>query len=117
MSCSIARGTTRRSILAITLFTLALFATIAAQGQSPLSVIITPRPDANGEPTYKATLSLASGFPDAMHLTVTYTLPPGELPISPSPSGGCLFTPGPVHLTAVCSSPTLAAGQSQDFVI
>jgi len=94
-----------------------LFATIGAQGQSPLSVIITPGTDANGEPTYKATVSLASGFPDATNLTVTYTLPPGELPISPSPSGGCLFTPGPVHLTAVCSSPTLATGQSQDFLI
>lgn len=117
MSRSIARGTTRRSILAITLFTLALFATIGAQGQSPLSVTITPGTDANGEPTYKATVSLASGSVDATNLTVTYTLPVAELPISPSPSGGCLFTPGPFHLIAVCSSPTLPAGQSQDFLI
>lgn len=118
MSRSIARGTTRRSILAITLFTLALFATIGAQGQSPLSVTITPGTDANGEPTYKATVSLASGFPNATSLTVTYTLPPMELPISPSPSGGCLFTPGPVHLVAVCTSSTaLVAGQPQDFLI
>src|SRR5262249_10134254 len=107
----------RRSSLAITLFTFALFATIGAQGQSPLSVTITPGTDANGEPSYTATVSLASGFPSAT-LTVTYTLPPAELPISPSPSGGCLFTPRPVHPPAVCSSTTpLTAGQPQDFVI
>lgn len=118
MSRSIARGTTRRSILAITLFTLALFATVNAQGPSPLSVTINPGTDANGEPTYRATVSLASGYAPATSLTVTYTLPPGELPISPSPSGGCLFTPGPVHLVAVCSSSTtLVAGTPQDFLI
>jgi uncharacterized repeat protein (TIGR01451 family) len=50
-------------------------------------------------------------------LTVTYTLPPSELPISPAPGGGCLFTPGSVHLTVVCSIPLLNPGQSHDFVI
>jgi uncharacterized repeat protein (TIGR01451 family) len=55
--------------------------------------------------------------PTATNLTVTYLLPSGELPISPTLSGGCSFTPGPVHLTAVCSIPTLLAGQSHDFTI
>jgi len=117
MSRSITRVITRGTKLALVMCTLALFATIGAHGQAQLSVSITPGTDANGEPTYKATVSDASGSVAATNLTVTYTLPVGELPISPSPSGGCLFTPGPFHLTAVCSSPTLAAGQSQDFLI
>lgn len=118
MSHSNARAITRASILAITLFTLAVCAASGAYGQASLSVTITPGTDVNGEPTYEATVSNALGSVAATNLTVTFTLPVGELPISPSPSGGCLFTPGPFHLTAVCVSTTpLTAGQSQSFLI
>jgi uncharacterized repeat protein (TIGR01451 family) len=48
---------------------------------------------------------------------VTYTMPYYELPISPSPSGGCLFALGPFHLVAVCHIADLGPGQSHDFVI
>jgi uncharacterized repeat protein (TIGR01451 family) len=117
MSRTIVRARSRGSVFALVLFTLGLLATAAAHGQVPLNIGITPGTDANGEPTYKATVINASQNQTAFNVTVTFTLPSGELPISPSPSGGCLFTPGPVHLTAVCSTPTLLAGQSHDFTI
>ena len=103
-------------ILTLTLASLASLATIGAQAQTTLSIGLALGSDPNGEPTYTATVT-NGGVVDAPNLTVTYTLPVGELPISPSPSGGCLFTPGPFHLTAVCSIPNLPAGQSHDFVI
>jgi uncharacterized repeat protein (TIGR01451 family) len=99
------------------MLTLALLATTAAQAQAPLTISLTPGTDANGEPTYTATVFNSSNTIHAPHLTVTYTLPPGELPVSPSPSGGCLFTPGPVHLKVVCSTLDLGPQQTQVFVI
>ncbi len=108
---------TRGRIVTLMLFTFALMATSGAQGQASLSIGITPGTNANGEPTYTANVMAGAQGPDATNLTVTYLLPSGELPISPTLSGGCSFTPGPVHLTAVCSIPTLPAGQSHDFTI
>jgi uncharacterized repeat protein (TIGR01451 family) len=107
---------TRRCIPALILVTLSLFATSVAQAQATLTIGLTLGADVNGEPTYTATVTNTSNL-DAPNLTVTYTLPPGELPISPPPSGGCLFTPGTVNLTVVCSIANLNPNQSHDFVI
>lgn len=113
MSYSIAR----RYVIGLTMLLLPLFMTNAAAALTTLSVKLTPGTDVNGEPTYTATVQNTGAFTTS-NLTVTYTLPSGELPISPAPSGGCLFTPGPFHLTVVCTpAQQLAGGASQDFVI
>jgi uncharacterized repeat protein (TIGR01451 family) len=80
----------------------------SAYAQATLTIGLTPGTDANGEPTYTASVTNSSGT--ANNVTVTYTMPSGELPISPSPSGGCLFTPGSPHMTVVCSLGNIAAG-------
>jgi uncharacterized repeat protein (TIGR01451 family) len=106
---------TRGFCFAVSLFFVPFF-TPAALAQATLTIGLTLGSDANGEPTYTATVTNTSNL-DAPNLTVTYTLPSGELPISPSPSGGCLFTPGSPHLIVVCSIPNLNPGESHDFVI
>jgi len=110
------RVITRVCIFALTLIALTLLATTAMQAQATLAISLALGADSNGEPTYTATVTNTSNL-DAPNLTVTYTLPAAELPISPSPSGGCLFTPGSVHLTVVCSIANLNPSQSHDFVI
>jgi uncharacterized repeat protein (TIGR01451 family) len=107
----------KRCVVAFTVLILAFFAVTAAQAQVPLSITLTPGTDPNGEPTYKASVTNNSLTAHAFHLTVTYTTPFWELPISPSPSGGCLFNLTPFHLMAVCQIPDLAPQQTQDFVI
>lgn len=79
-----------------------------AYAQAALTIGLTPGTDPNGEPTYTASVSNSSGT--ANNVIVTYTMPSGELPVSPSPSGGCLFTPGLPHMTVVCSLGNIAAG-------
>src|SRR6516162_2768351 len=96
------RSITRGCILALTLITLTVFTATVSHAQATLTIGLALGADSNGEPTYTATVTNTSNL-DAPNLTVTYTLPSGELPISPSPSGGCLFTPGSVNLTVVCS--------------
>jgi uncharacterized repeat protein (TIGR01451 family) len=112
MSQSIAK----RCVVGLTLFILSLLMVHSAYAQATLTIGLALGADANGEPTYTATVANTSNF-DAPHLTVTYTLPYYELPISPPPSGGCLFTLGSFHLTAVCQIADLPANQSHDFVI
>jgi len=106
----------RRFAAGLAVLTLALLTVAAAHGQATLTIGIAQGFDANGEPNYTATVTNTSGVP-ASNVVVTYTMPHGELPISPAPSGGCLFTPGPSHLTAVCTLASLAAGQPHDFVV
>lgn len=106
----------KRCVLTLTVLTLTLLLASAAHAQATLTIGLAKGVDVNGEPSYTATVTNTSGF-DAPNLTVTYTLPHGELPISPAPSGGCLFTPGPVHLTVVCQIANLNPNQSHDFVI
>ncbi|MBI3475817.1 MAG: DUF11 domain-containing protein [Acidobacteria bacterium] len=110
------RRIVKRFVLILTVLTLALFATGIANAQAGLTIGLAPGTDPNGEPTYTASVGNTS-LANIPLLTVTYTLPVGELPISPSPSGGCLFTPGPFHLTAVCTFSNLGSNQSHDFVI
>src|ERR1700704_7160154 len=102
------------SVRALTLLVVALFMVAAAQAQPTLTIGLALGADPNGEPQYTATVT--SNF-NAPTVTVTYTLPAAELPISPAPSGGCLFTPGPFHLTVVCQLANLPANQAHDFVI
>ena len=104
----------KRAVLALALLTLTLFVASAAQAQPTLTIGLALGADPNGEPQYTATVT--SNF-NAPTVTVTYTLPAAELPISPAPSGGCLFTPGPSHLTVVCQFANLPANQPHDFVI
>jgi uncharacterized repeat protein (TIGR01451 family) len=110
------RSIARRCIVGLAVITLTLFVTAAAQGQATLTIGLAQGFDPNGEPNYTATVTNTSGV-TANNVIVTYTMPHGELPISPSPSGGCLFTPGPFHLTAVCTLANLGAGQPHDFVV
>jgi uncharacterized protein DUF11 len=112
MSHSIAK----QALLTLALLSLTLLMAIAGHAQATLTIGLAPGVDPNGEPTYTASVANTSNF-DAPHLTVTYTLPAAELPISPAPSGGCLFTPGPFHLTVVCQIADLPANQTHDFVI
>src|SRR5580765_4389711 len=106
----------KQAVLALALLALTLFVATAANAQATLTIGLALGADPNGEPMYTASVTNTSGL-DAPNLTVTFTLPAAELPISPPPSGGCLFTPGPVHLAAVCSLATLPAGQSHDLTI
>jgi uncharacterized repeat protein (TIGR01451 family) len=106
----------RHCVLTFTTLALTLFMVNAAHAQATLTINLSLGADVNGEPQYTATVTNTSIF-DAPNLTVTYTLPHYELPISPAPSGGCLFTPGPLNLTVVCSIANLNPNQSHDFVI
>jgi len=103
---------TKQSVLALALLTLTLFVAAAAHAQPTLTIGLALGTDPNGEPQYTATVTSDV----TTNVTVTYTLPAAELPISPAPSGGCLFTPGPFHLTVVCQA-NLTANQPHDFVI
>lgn len=108
--------TQKQAVLALAMLTLTLLVASAAQAQPTLTIGLALGADPNGEPQYTASVNNTSDF-DALHLTVTFTLPAAELPISPAPSGGCLFTPGPSHLTVVCQLANLPAHQPHDFVI
>jgi uncharacterized repeat protein (TIGR01451 family) len=109
------RMTTKQFAFALTVLALAWLMAGTAGAQATLTIGLAEGADPNGEPTYTASVSNTTGF-DAGNLTVTYTLPASELPISPSPGGGCLFTPG-AHLTVVCQGGDLAAHQTKNFVI
>lgn len=107
---------TKYVILGLTVLLVSLLMANAAHATT-LSLVLKPGTDANGEPTYTATVQ-NTGVATTSNLKVTFTLPSGELPISPPPSGLCLFTPGSVHLTVVCTLATqLAPNDSHDFVI
>lgn len=108
--------TARRLAAASVILGLALLATVAAHAQATLTIGLALGSDPNGEPTYTASVTNTSNV-NAPNLTVTYTMPAGELPISPPPSGGCLFTPGASHLVVVCQIASLGSGQSHDFVV
>jgi len=108
--------TRTRLLCGLVLLSLALLLPFAARAQATLTIGLALGTDPNGEPTYTASVTNTSNL-DAPNLTVTYTLPAGELPISPPPSGGCLFTPGPFHLVVVCKIANLNPNQSHDFVI
>src|SRR5258708_34244664 len=105
----------KRCILAFTVTALTLLTAIAAQAQATLTIGLTLGADVNGEPTYTATVTNTSIF-DAPNLTVTYTLTPDDLPISPAPSGGRLFTPRPINLTRACSTVNSNPNQFAHFV-
>ena len=106
----------RRSLIGVAVVALAVLMTIPAQAQAGLTITLTPGTDSNGEPTYTASVGNTS-ISNIPVLTVTYTMPLFELPISPAPSGDCLFTQGPFHLTAVCTLANLGPSQSHDFVV
>ena len=107
----------KRCILTLSVLALTLLMTNAAYAQTTLKVTLTPGTDVNGEPSYTATVQ-NTGIAPTVNLNVTFTMPFWELPIAPPPSGGCLFSPGPFHWTAVCTATTqLNPGSSQDFLI
>jgi uncharacterized repeat protein (TIGR01451 family) len=106
----------KQSVFVLTLLALTLLMASAANAQATLTIGLALGVDANGEPTYTASVTNTSDL-DAPNLTVTYTLPFYELPISPAPSGGCLFNQTPFHLMAVCKIANLNPNQSHDFVI
>jgi len=93
MSKTVARYFGGLAVFALSLAVLSA----GAYAQVTLSIGLTPGTDPNGEPSYTASVSSSGGT--ASNVIVTYTMPSGELPISPALSGGCLFTPGSPHLT------------------
>lgn len=101
----------------VLLFTLVVAPAACAQTTLSMTLAVNPTfdVDINGNQTYTATVT-NTGSGDAPNLTTTFTLPGDDIPISPSASGGCAFTPG-ASLTAICSIPLLNPGQSHDFVI
>jgi uncharacterized repeat protein (TIGR01451 family) len=103
MSKTVARYFGGLAVFAVALAVLSA----GAYAQVTLSIGLTPGTDPNGEPSYTASVSSSGGT--ASNVIVTYTMPSGELPISPALSGGCLFTPGSPHLTVVCSLGDIAA--------
>ena len=101
-------NTVARHFGGFAVFVLALAVLSAsAYAQVTLSIGLTPGTDPNGEPSYTASVSSSGGT--ASNVIVTYTMPAGELPISPTLNDGCLFTPGSPHLTVVCSLGDLIA--------
>ncbi len=110
------RSIARRSVLALTVLTLTLLTAAAAHAQTGLTIELALGADPNGEQTYTASVGNIGAF-NMPVVTVTYTMPLFELPISPPPSGGCLFTYTPSHLTAVCTFANLGPTQSHDFVV
>jgi len=110
------RSSARRFAIGLAVLTLASLTAATVHAQATLTIGLAQGFDANGEPNYTATVTNTSGV-TANNVVVTYTMPAGELPISPPPSGGCLFTPGPFHLTAVCTLANLGAGQAHDFLV
>jgi uncharacterized repeat protein (TIGR01451 family) len=103
MSNRIARYVGRFAVFVLVL----ALVSVCAHAQVTISIGLTPGTDPNGEPSYTASVSSSGGT--ASNVIVTYTMPSGELPISPTLSGGCLFTPGSPHLTVVCSLGDIAA--------
>src|SRR3954462_14406936 len=113
---AMSQAISKRSVLALTVVTLTLFITASAYAQPGLTIGLAQGTDSNGEPTYTATVGNTSGV-NMPVVTVTYTMPHAELPISPAPSGGCLFSYDSFHLFAVCTLTNLGAGQSQNVTI
>lgn len=70
--------------------------------------------DSNGNQTYTATVS-NTGLGDANNVSVTFTLPGDDIPISGTPAL-CSFVPG-AQLTATCFLGTLAAGGTTTAVV
>ena len=110
-----------RSVLAITLLALTLFMAGSAQAQPNLTINLAVSPtsglDANGNLDYDATVTNI-GNVAATNVIVSFTMNFQDLPISPPPSEGCLFTPGPSNLTVLCTLDRIQeSGGSHDFLV
>jgi uncharacterized repeat protein (TIGR01451 family) len=110
------RNIAQRCILALTALTLTLLVAGAAYAQPGLTIGLAEGTDPNGEPSYIATVGNTSGGTIPL-VTVTYTMPHFSLPISPAPSGNCLFSYDSFHLFAVCTFANLGSGLTHDFVV
>lgn len=118
---TMSRTIIRRFAFALTLSTLILFTASAAFAQANLTINLAVTPnsglDANGNLDYDATVTNI-GNSDANNVVVTFTMNFQDLPISPPPSGDCLFTPGPSNLTVVCKVDRIQeSGNLHDFLI
>src|SRR5258708_1777587 len=111
------RRIVKQSAFVLALLTLTMLWANIASAQAPLTIGLALGSDPKGDPTYTASVTNTSSTVTANNLTVTYTTPFFELPISPAPSGGCLFNQTGFHLMAVCSLASLGPNQSHDFVI
>lgn len=109
----------KRYVLAISVFAVLLSLAAAAYADPAVSMDLTVSPtsglDVNGNLDYAASVTNLTGSDIAV--SVTFTLSPADLPISPSPSGGCIFTPGSSNLSVVCSFSPLASGATHEFDI
>jgi uncharacterized repeat protein (TIGR01451 family) len=106
----------------LAVLTLALLFAGAAHAQANLVITqfqVSPTFDIDpgGNLTYTASVQNI-GNADANNVVVTFTLTHDDLPISPAPSGGCLFTPSPVQLTVVCTLDRIQeSGGTHDFIV
>ena len=103
------------AVIAVLAF--ALFSAVPAHSQVALTLGLALGTDPNGEPQYTATVTNTDPSVAATNVDVKFTLPHFELPISPPPSGGCLFTTGPGNLLAECTLASLGPQTGHDFVI
>lgn len=118
---AISRTIAKRCGFVLVVSALALFAASAAFAQANLTINLAVSPtnglDANANLDYDATVT-NTGSVDATNVVVTFTMNFQDLPISPPPSGNCLFTPGPANLTVVCKFDRIQEnGGSHDFLI
>jgi|SRR5579859_3852998 len=111
-------STVRRIATLIAVIAVMAFGRPAFAQSASLSMTLGVDPsfdiDINGNQTYTATIT-NSGTGDATNLSVTFTLPGDDIPISGTPAS-CGFVPG-TPLTATCSLGTLAAGGTATAVV
>jgi uncharacterized repeat protein (TIGR01451 family) len=110
--------THRRIVRLIAVLAVFAFGCLAFAQSANLSMTLGVDPtfdiDANGNQTYTATIT-NSGTGDASNLSVSFTLPGDDLPISGTPAS-CSFVPGG-QLTVTCSLGTLPAGNTTTAVV
>ena len=105
----------RLASLGVLIATVAFAQFAFAQASLSMSLVVDPTfdVDINGNQTYTA--SITNSGTDAHNLSVTFTLPGDDIPISGTPAS-CSFVPG-AQLTATCSLGTLLAGDTTTAVV
>jgi uncharacterized repeat protein (TIGR01451 family) len=105
----------RIAICSVVIVTIAFAQLAFAQASLSMSLVVDPTfdVDINGNQTYTATVT--NSGTDAHNLSVTFTLPGDDIPISGTPAS-CSFVPG-AQVTATCSLGTLLAGDTTTAVV
>ena len=106
--------------LKMLVFALALKFGSTAHAEVALSMNLNVNPtfniDSNGNQTYTAAV-MNTGNVNASSPTVTFVLPADDIPIAPSLSGRCTFTPGSISLIATCTGDPIPPNGTSSFVV